>query len=139
VNHHKSLQFCGFLAQHCQLNAEKSGPLRAYDSRQPSQGLARVSLFRYQWSNAMSEEELRMKIEQLERENAQLKASKRPAEYSVREETYKGHPVLVFEGPSLIRPMSLGVGKLKAVQACRNQIDSFLRARSGSGGESLKI
>lgn len=87
----------------------------------------------------MSEEELRKKIEALQRENQQLKAAKRPAEYTVREEKFKGHPVLVFEGPSLIRPMTLGVGKLKAVQACRDQIDSFLRPRSASGGESLKI
>jgi hypothetical protein len=87
----------------------------------------------------MTEEDLRKKIEALERENQQLKAARRPSEYTVREEKYKGHPVLVFEGPSLIRPMTLGVGKLKAVQACRDQIDSFLRTRSASGGESLKI
>lgn len=87
----------------------------------------------------MSEEELRKKIEALERENQQLKAARRPMEYTVREEKFKGHPVLVFEGPSLIRPMTLGVGKLNAVQACRDQIDSFLRSRSASGVESLKI
>lgn len=87
----------------------------------------------------MSEEDLRKKIAALERENEQLKAGKRPQQYTVREEKFKGHPVLVFEGPSLIRPMTLGVGKLKAVQACRDQIDSFLRSRSASGGESLKI
>lgn len=87
----------------------------------------------------MSEEELKKKIEALERENHQLKTARRPSEYTVQEEKYKGHPVLVFEGPSLIRPLTLGVGKLKAVQACRNQIDMFLRARSNHDGEPAKI
>jgi hypothetical protein len=78
----------------------------------------------------MTEEDLRKKIEALERENQQLKSARRPSEYTVREEKYKGHPVLVFEGPSLIRPMTLGVGKLKAVQACSPQIDQFLSRHS---------
>ena len=80
----------------------------------------------------MSEEELKKKIEALERENQQLKAARRPEEYTVREEMFKGHPVLVFQGPSLIRPMTLGMGKLKAIQACRNEIESFLRKKGGS-------
>lgn len=71
----------------------------------------------------MSEEELRKKIANLE---AQLKAVKRPKEYTVREDEYKGHPLLVFEGPSLIRPLSLGVGKLKAIHACREQVTKFI-------------
>lgn len=74
----------------------------------------------------MTEEDLRKKIEALERENQQLKAARRPSEYTVREEKYKGHPVLVFEGPSLIRPLTLGFGKLKALQACWDKVDDFL-------------
>jgi len=87
----------------------------------------------------MIEQDLRKKVEALERENQQLKAARRPSEYTVQEEKYKGHPVLVFEGPSLIRPLTLGVGKLKAVQACRNQIDMFLQARPNHDGEPAKI
>jgi hypothetical protein len=86
----------------------------------------------------MSEDELRKKIELLERENAQLKASKRPAEYAVREDKYKGHPVLVFEGPSLIRPMTLGVGKLKAISASSVQIRDFLVRHGGLEAEKPK-
>jgi hypothetical protein len=74
----------------------------------------------------MTEDALRQKIEALERENQQLKAARRPSEYTVREEKYKGHPVLVFEGPSLIRPMTLGIGKLKALQACWDKVEYFL-------------
>jgi hypothetical protein len=83
----------------------------------------------------MSEEELRKQIELLERENARLKSSKRPAAYSVREDEYKGHPVLVFEGPSLVKPMTLGVGKLTAIAACSSQISDFL-ARNNKGAKS---
>lgn len=85
----------------------------------------------------MSEEELKKKIEALERENQQLKAARRPEEYTVREEMFKGHPVLVFEGPSLIRPMTLGMGKLKAIQSCRASIDQFL-AKNARSTESRK-
>ena len=82
----------------------------------------------------MSEEELRKKIEALERENQQLKATKRATEYTVREEKFRGHPVLVFEGPSLIRPMTLGLGKLRAVQQCWSEVQSFLAKNSKVSG-----
>lgn len=85
----------------------------------------------------MTEDDLRKKVEALERENAQLKASKRPAEYAVREDKYKGHPVLVFEGPSLIRPMTLGVGKLKAVVACLPAVEKFLRRLDRKEGTAM--
>jgi hypothetical protein len=103
--------------------------------------LATGTPLRYDWSNIMSEEELRKKIELLERENARLNASKRPADYSVREDEYKGHPVLVFEGPTLIRPMTLGIGKLRAIQACSRNIENFLNKLppGKAGGESLQI
>jgi hypothetical protein len=74
----------------------------------------------------MTEEDLRKKVEALERENEQLKAGKRPQQCTVREEKFKGHPVLVFEGPSLIRPMTLGLGKLKALQQCWGKVEAFL-------------
>ena len=77
----------------------------------------------------MTEDELRKKVELLERENARLKSAKRPSDYSVREDEFKGHPVLVFEGPSLIKPMTLGIGKLKAIVACLEAVQKFLQKR----------
>ena len=85
----------------------------------------------------MSEEELKKKIEALERENQQLKSARRPADYTVREEKFKGHPVLVFEGPSLIRPMTLGIGKLKAISACSSQIRGFLARNDKHAGSDI--
>ncbi len=86
----------------------------------------------------MTEDELRKKVELLERENARLKAAKRPSDYSVREDEFKGHPVLVFEGPSLIKPMTLGIGKLKAISASSAQIRDFLVRHGGLEAEKAK-
>jgi hypothetical protein len=75
----------------------------------------------------MSEEQLKEEVERLKRELAIAKRSQRNTEFSARQEMFKGHPVLVFEGPSLIRPMTLGIGKLKAVTACLTTVQAFLR------------
>lgn len=75
----------------------------------------------------MSEQQLRAEVERLKRELANARRSQRSAEFSAREEVFKGHPVLVFEGPSLIRPMTLGTSKLKAVIACLPSVQAFLR------------
>ena len=83
----------------------------------------------------MSEEELRKKIADLE---AQLTAAKRPTDYAVREDEFKGHPVLVFEGPSLIKPMTMGLGKLRAIVACLQQVEAFLGKHGAKQKSTIK-
>lgn len=68
--------------------------------------------------------------QEIERLKAQIErlhsGKKRASEFSVREDTYKGHPILVFEGPSLIKPFTIGVGKLMAIRACWQKVEVFL-------------
>jgi hypothetical protein len=66
-------------------------------------------------------------IERLKAQIERLQAGKqRPSEYSVREDTYKGHPILVFEGPSLTKPFTAGLGKLRAIKACWHRVEECL-------------
>jgi hypothetical protein len=68
--------------------------------------------------------------EEIERLKAQIErlqsGKKRASEFSVREDTYKGHPILVFDGPSLIKPFTVGIGKLRAIKACWHRVEEFL-------------
>ena len=79
-----------------------------------------------------SESELQKRIRELEAENARLKSkSSQVVEYKAREDSYEGHPILVFERQSG-RSFSLGLSKLQAVRACWHTVEEFLR-RHGNG------
>ncbi len=86
-------------------------------------------------------ERLRSQIERLQG------GSRRAKEYSAREDTYEGHPMLAFEGPSA-RPFKMGVAKLKTVRACLHKVDAFLAKydkpgsapnRAGDDDQDVKI
>jgi prefoldin subunit 5 len=68
--------------------------------------------------------------EEIERLKAQIErlqaGKKRTAEFSVREDNYKGYPILVFEGPTVMKPFSMGVGKLQVIRANWNKVVEFL-------------
>ena len=82
--------------------------------------------------------------QEIERLKAQIErlqgTSNRAKEYSAREDTYEGHPMLAFEGPSA-RPFKMGVAKLKTVRACLHNVDEFLakydKPASGRGSASV--
>lgn len=81
------------------------------------------------------ESELERRIRELEAENARLKSNNsRTGEYTAREDTYKGHPILVFERPNG-RSFKLGLAKLQAIRACWHKVEEFLR-RHGSNSAS---
>ena len=74
-----------------------------------------------------NEEDLRKKIERLESENAELRsATGSQKRYAVTEGEYKGHPTLTFNGPGLRNPLSLGLGKLRAIEAGWQHVVRFL-------------
>jgi hypothetical protein len=78
-------------------------------------------------------------IERLKAQIERLQAGKqRPSEYSVREDTYKGHPILVFEGPSLRKPFTVGLGKLRAIKACWHRVQEFLDKNKSSSGSQVE-
>jgi hypothetical protein len=80
----------------------------------------------------MSEQtELEKRIKQLEEENARLKSKgAKPTEFSAREDSYEGHPTLVFEGPLMRKTFTLGLAKLRTIRACWRQIETFLSKHS---------
>jgi hypothetical protein len=86
----------------------------------------------------MSEQtELEKRIKQLEEENARLKSKgAKPTEFSAREDSYEGHPTLVFEGPLMRKTFTLGLAKLRTIRACWRQIEAFLEKHSS---EDVKI
>jgi len=74
-----------------------------------------------------SEEYLRRELERLQKENAELRSGAGSHKrYTVQESQFKGHPVLTFNGPGLIQPLTLGLGKLRAVEAGWRQVVEFL-------------
>ena len=76
--------------------------------------------------------ELEKRIKQLEEENARLKSKGlKPTEFSAREDSYEGHPTLVFEGPLMRKTFTLGLAKLRTIRACWRQIEAFLDKHSG--------
>jgi hypothetical protein len=81
--------------------------------------------------------ELEKRIKQLEEENARLKSKgAKPTEFSAREDSYEGHPTLVFEGPLMRKTFTLGLAKLRTIRACWRQVESFLEKHSS---EDVKI
>jgi len=70
---------------------------------------------------------LEKRVRELEEENARLRANRaKGGEYSAREDTYNGSPVLVFERPSG-KSFSLGSSKLTAIRICWHKVEEFLR------------
>ncbi len=54
-------------------------------------------------------------------------------EYSVKEGDYRGHPVLSFSGPALTMGCTVGLGKLRAIEACWQKVKAFLAKPPLSG------
>jgi len=83
-----------------------------------------------------NEEQLRNELEKLRKEVAELRggagASKR---YTVTEGEYKGHPVLSFDGPGLRTPLTLGLSKLRAIEAGWQQAARFLAKNPPSSAD----
>jgi phosphoenolpyruvate synthase/pyruvate phosphate dikinase len=75
-----------------------------------------------------AEDDLRKRIEALERENKTLReAPGRPTKANaivVTEGTYKGHPTITFEVTG--RPFTLGVRKAAVVLYCVDHVRSFV-------------
>jgi hypothetical protein len=83
------------------------------------------------------------RIKELEAEVERLRSQGRSTEYTVREDTYKGRPVLVFAPPNA-KPFTLGAAKLRAIQKCWSSVETFLlnhraSAQSAAGSESDRI
>lgn len=78
---------------------------------------------------AMNDAERRIK--ELEAEVERLRNAGRTTEYTVKEDTYKGNPVLVFLRPSG-RPFTLGAAKLRAIQKCWDKVEAFLLKHKAS-------
>jgi hypothetical protein len=85
------------------------------------------------------ESELKRRIRELEEENARLRSSNsRAVEYIAWEDTYEGHPILVFERPNG-KSFKLGLGKLQAIRACFHKVEEFLhRHGKNSAGITTK-
>jgi hypothetical protein len=71
------------------------------------------------------------RIEELEAEVERLRSQGRSTEYTVREDTYKGRPVLVFSPPNA-KPFTLGAAKLRAIQKCWSKVEAFLLKHAGA-------
>ena len=66
------------------------------------------------------------RIQELEAEVERLRSQQgRSSDYTVREDTYKGRPVLVFLPPNA-KPFTLGAAKLRAIQKCWKMVEQFL-------------
>ena len=85
-----------------------------------------------------SEDDLRNQLEKLRQENLKLKdqlqekstfnTTKKVIRYSYG--SYKGHPVITFEGPG--RPFSIGLKKASVILACKNVLESFVHKHSAT-------
>lgn len=85
------------------------------------------------------ESELEKKIRELQAENARLKANGgKIVEYSAREDSYKGSPILVFERPTG-RPFSLGAAKLTAISKCWHKVEAFLKKHGKADSDDRAI
>ena len=81
-----------------------------------------------------SDEAMRREIELLKKENEKLKEEREKAtKYSVKEGDYRGHPVLSFSGPGLAMGFTVGLSKLRAIEACWHQVTAFLAKHPPSG------
>ena len=73
-----------------------------------------------------TEEDLRKELERLQKEVADLRSNAGVTRYTVTEGEYKGHPTLTFNGPGLRNPFSLGLSKLRAIEAGWQHVVKFL-------------
>ena len=81
-----------------------------------------------------SDDAIRQELERLRSENEALRKEREMAtKYSVKEGDYRGHPVLSFSGPGLARGYTVGLGKLRAIEACWQQVKAFLAKHPPSG------
>ncbi len=82
-----------------------------------------------------NEEQLRKELERLQKEVADLRRGSGASRYTVTEGDYKGHPILTFNGPGLRNPLTLGLSKLRAIEAGWQHVVKFLakHAASNSG------
>ena len=81
-----------------------------------------------------SDEAMRREIERLKKENEKLRGERGKAtKYSVTEGDYRGYPVLSFTGPGLGKDFMIGLGKLRAIEACWQQVTAFLAKHPPSG------
>lgn len=98
--------------------------------------LPRTTIESEPFIRAMNDAERRIK--ELEAEVERLRTQGRSTEYTVKEDTYRGRPVLVFMPPNG-RPFSLGSSKLRTIQKCWDKVEAFLlkhKAADKSGVES---
>ena len=74
------------------------------------------------------EDDLKRRIQELERENSRLreKAVAQSPTITTRVPTYKGHPVITFEGS--FRPFSFGVRKAAAILERIDDVVAFVEA-----------
>jgi len=70
--------------------------------------------------------EMQAEILRLRRELLELRQAAAGVMYTVTEGEYKGHPVLTFKGPGLRTPLTLGLSKLRAVEANWPYVVEFL-------------
>jgi len=74
-----------------------------------------------------SDDAIRQELERLRSENEALKKEREMAtKYSVKEGDYRGHPVLSVSGPGLAMGYTVWLGKLRAIEACWQQVKAFL-------------
>ena len=84
-----------------------------------------------------NEEHLRRELERLQKENTELRSGVGSQKrYTVTEGEYKGHPILTFNGPGLRNPLSLGLGKLRAIEAGWQHVVRFLAKHPASAADN---
>ena len=101
----------------------------------PAFGLRLKSATLHKESICMSSDDaIRQELERLRSENEALKKEREMAtKYSVKEGDYRGHPVLSFSGPGLAMGFTVGLGKLRAIEACWQQVKAFLANHPPTG------
>jgi len=76
-------------------------------------------------------------LERLQKENAELRSGAGSQKrYTATEGEYKGHPILTFNGPGLRNPLSLGLGKLRAIEAGWQHVVRFLAKHPASAADN---
>ena len=84
-----------------------------------------------------NEEHLRRELERLQKENTELRSGVGSQKrYTVTQGEYKGHPTLTFTGPGLRLPLTLGLGKLRAIEAGWQHVVRFLAKHPASAADN---
>lgn len=84
-----------------------------------------------------NDESIRKELERLQKENAELRSGAGSLKrYTVTEGEYKGHPTLTFTGPGLRLPLTLGLGKLRAIEAGWQDVVRFLAKHPASAADN---